>query len=210
MPAPTCWRPRATRRRSRRRRGCGCARARTGKICSSACCWSASSRIWGATTRPSSRTGRRRRRRWRGATRPIPAPPCASSCYVCGIELANAFEELTDAAEQRARFVADRARRHAAGGPDWPLDEDFLAALAHGMPPCSGHRARLRPAGDDRVGGRPDRAGHVDAPHAEPGLRELGWAGPALAGDATHRAVAFAAPARRLRGRAEPRHGWRP
>jgi len=58
--------------------------------------------------------------------------------FVCGIELANAFVELTDAGEQRARFLADRARRHAATGPDWPLDEDFLAALAHGMPPCAG------------------------------------------------------------------------
>ena len=58
--------------------------------------------------------------------------------YVCGIELANAFEELTDAGEQRARFVADRARRHAMGGPDWPMDEDFLAALAHGMPGTAG------------------------------------------------------------------------
>ena len=58
--------------------------------------------------------------------------------FACGMELANAFEELTDAAEQRARFVADRARRHALSGPDWPLDEDFLAALAHGMPSCAG------------------------------------------------------------------------
>ncbi len=59
--------------------------------------------------------------------------------FVCGLELANAFEELTDPAEQRARFVEDRARRHAlTGGGDWPLDEDFLAALAHGMPPASG------------------------------------------------------------------------
>ncbi|HUZ65507.1 MAG TPA: EF-P lysine aminoacylase EpmA [Acetobacteraceae bacterium] len=58
--------------------------------------------------------------------------------FVCGIELANAFVELTDAGEQRARFLADRARRHAATGSDWPLDEDFLAALAHGMPPCAG------------------------------------------------------------------------
>ena len=54
--------------------------------------------------------------------------------FVCGLELANAFEELTDATEQRARFLVDRARRHALTGPDWPLDEDFLAALAHGMP----------------------------------------------------------------------------
>jgi lysyl-tRNA synthetase class 2 len=57
--------------------------------------------------------------------------------YVCGLELANAFVELTDPAEQRARFIADRARRHALYGPDWPLDEDFLAALAH-LPPCAG------------------------------------------------------------------------
>jgi lysyl-tRNA synthetase class 2 len=57
--------------------------------------------------------------------------------YVCGIELANAFVELTDPAEQRARFVADRARRHALYGEDWPLDEDFLAAVAE-LPACSG------------------------------------------------------------------------
>ena len=70
-----------------------------------------------------------------------PADPRAAlrfELFACGIELANAFEELTDAAEQRARFAADRARRHALHGPDWPLDEDFLAALAHGMPPGSG------------------------------------------------------------------------
>jgi lysyl-tRNA synthetase class 2 len=59
--------------------------------------------------------------------------------FVCGLELANAFEELTDAAEQRARFLADRARRHALNGAeDWQLDEDFLAALAHGMPAAAG------------------------------------------------------------------------
>ena len=54
------------------------------------------------------------------------------------MELANAFVELTDAAEQRARFVEDRARRHALYGPDWKLDEEFLAALAFGMPPSAG------------------------------------------------------------------------
>jgi lysyl-tRNA synthetase class 2 len=58
--------------------------------------------------------------------------------FLCGIELANAFVELTDPVEQRARFLADRARRHAAHGPDWELDEDFLAALAQGMPPSAG------------------------------------------------------------------------
>jgi len=58
--------------------------------------------------------------------------------FVCGIELANAFVELTDADEQRARFTADRARRHASTGPDWPMDEDLLAALALGLPPSAG------------------------------------------------------------------------
>ncbi len=78
--------------------------------------------------------------------------------FVCGIELANAFEELTDAGEQRRRFEADRARRHALqGGPDWPLDEDFLQALGHGMPATSGialgfDRLAMIAAGADRIG----------------------------------------------------------
>ncbi len=77
--------------------------------------------------------------------------------FVCGIELANAFVELTDAAEQRARFLADRARRHAiTGTEDWPLDEDFLAALSHGMPPSAGialgfDRLAMIAAGADRI-----------------------------------------------------------
>jgi len=57
--------------------------------------------------------------------------------YVCGIELANAFVELTDADEQRARFEADRARRHALYGPDWEMDEGFLEAVAR-LPSCCG------------------------------------------------------------------------
>jgi lysyl-tRNA synthetase class 2 len=57
--------------------------------------------------------------------------------FMGGMELANAFQELTDPAEQRARFVADRVRRHAQSGEDWPLDEDFLASLAF-LPPCAG------------------------------------------------------------------------
>jgi lysyl-tRNA synthetase class 2 len=76
--------------------------------------------------------------------------------FVCGIELANAFVELTDAAEQRARFAADRARRHAIGGADWPLDEEFLAALAHGMPEAAGialgfDRLAMIASGADRI-----------------------------------------------------------
>jgi lysyl-tRNA synthetase class 2 len=59
--------------------------------------------------------------------------------FVCGMELANAFEELTDPVEQRARFLADRDRRRAVqGDAGWELDEDFLAALDHGLPACSG------------------------------------------------------------------------
>ncbi len=59
--------------------------------------------------------------------------------FVCGLELANAFIELTDAAEQRARFAADRARRRELYGSEgWPMDESLLAALAFGMPPAGG------------------------------------------------------------------------
>lgn len=77
--------------------------------------------------------------------------------FVCGIELANAFIELTDPVEQRARFMEDRARRHAIGGEDWPLDEDFLAALAHGMPQSAGialgfDRLAMIAAGAGRIG----------------------------------------------------------
>lgn len=77
--------------------------------------------------------------------------------FVGGIELANAFVELTDATEQRTRFNEDRARRHALYGEDWPLDEDFLAALTHGMPPAAGialgfDRLAMLAAGADRIG----------------------------------------------------------
>jgi lysyl-tRNA synthetase class 2 len=58
--------------------------------------------------------------------------------FVCGIELANAFAELTDPVEQRTRFMIERERRHAMHGPDWNLDEDFLAALEYGMPQSAG------------------------------------------------------------------------
>jgi lysyl-tRNA synthetase class 2 len=57
--------------------------------------------------------------------------------YAGGLELANAFGELTDPAEQRARFVAETARRRSLGRTVYPLDERLLAALAH-MPPTAG------------------------------------------------------------------------
>jgi lysyl-tRNA synthetase class 2 len=50
--------------------------------------------------------------------------------YVCGVELANGFGELTDAAEQRRRFESDRARRKRLYGTEGPpVDEELLAAL---------------------------------------------------------------------------------
>jgi elongation factor P--(R)-beta-lysine ligase len=58
--------------------------------------------------------------------------------YVGGLELANAFGELTDAAAQRRRFVADQGKKQARYGTAYPIDEDFLAALEHGMPESAG------------------------------------------------------------------------
>ena len=57
--------------------------------------------------------------------------------YACGVELANAFGELTDTAEQRRRFEAEMAEKARVYGERYPIDEDFLAALAM-MPPASG------------------------------------------------------------------------
>ena len=73
------------------------------------------------------------------------ARPCAHDArvaerfelYACGVELANAFGELTDPAEQRRRFEAEMAEKQRLYGERYPIDEDFLAALAH-MPPASG------------------------------------------------------------------------
>jgi lysyl-tRNA synthetase class 2 len=57
--------------------------------------------------------------------------------YACGVELANCFGELTDALEQRRRFEIEMDEKEALYGERYPLDEDFLAALAK-MPPASG------------------------------------------------------------------------
>ena len=73
------------------------------------------------------------------------ARPCADDprvaerfeLYACGVELANGFGELTNAAEQRRRFGAEMDEKARVYGERYPLDEDFLAALAE-MPPASG------------------------------------------------------------------------
>jgi lysyl-tRNA synthetase class 2 len=57
--------------------------------------------------------------------------------YACGVELANGFGELTDPDEQRSRLIAAMNEKEKRYGKRWPIDEDFLLALAH-MPPASG------------------------------------------------------------------------
>ncbi len=57
--------------------------------------------------------------------------------YVCGVEVANAFGELTDAAEQRRRFEREMAEKQRRYGERYPVDEDLLAALG-AMPPACG------------------------------------------------------------------------
>ena len=133
MPAWMCWRPARMPRRWPPRRA---AAARGGKL-------------GGFVLPPAAGAGRAAAgpahptflTHWPAAqaalARRDPADPRVAErfeLFVCGIELANAFVELTDPVEQRARFVADRERRQAMAGPDWPMDEDFLAALAFGLP----------------------------------------------------------------------------
>ena len=73
------------------------------------------------------------------------ARPCADDgrcaerfeLYVCGVELANGFGELTDPVEQRARFIDQMDEREKRYGSRYPIDEDFLHALGR-MPPASG------------------------------------------------------------------------
>ncbi|HEX5863730.1 MAG TPA: EF-P lysine aminoacylase EpmA, partial [Casimicrobiaceae bacterium] len=67
-------------------------------------------------------------------------PPTAErfEAYFEGVELANGFRELADAVEQRARFVADQSARRSAGRSSPQVDERLLAALASGLPDCSG------------------------------------------------------------------------
>ncbi len=73
--------------------------------------------------------------------RPSPVDPRVAErfeAYACGVELTNAFGELTDAAEQRRRFEADMDLKQRLYGERYPIDEDFLAALACGMPESAG------------------------------------------------------------------------
>lgn len=72
--------------------------------------------------------------------RPSPADPRVAErfeIYACGVELANGFGELTDPRVQRTRFIAEMDEKERVYGERYPLDEDFLEALAQ-MPPASG------------------------------------------------------------------------
>lgn len=75
--------------------------------------------------------------------------------YACGVELANCFGELTDPIEQRRRFEAEMDEKERIYGVRYPIDEDFLAALAQ-MPPTSGgalgfDRLVMLATGADRI-----------------------------------------------------------
>jgi lysyl-tRNA synthetase class 2 len=75
--------------------------------------------------------------------------------YCCGVELANAFHELTDPVEQRRRFAADMAAQRRIYGTSHPIDADFLSALAE-MPDACGaalgfDRLMMLATGADRV-----------------------------------------------------------
>lgn len=77
-------------------------------------------------------------------------------CYALGIELANAFVELTDPHEQRARFEHERAVRALTGRDALPAPQQFLAALERGLPPSAGialglERVWMLILGKDRI-----------------------------------------------------------
>ncbi len=59
-------------------------------------------------------------------------------CFAAGMEFANAFTELNDPDEQRARFEQQRADEAAGDEETQPYDEDYVQALEHGMPPTGG------------------------------------------------------------------------
>jgi lysyl-tRNA synthetase class 2 len=67
-------------------------------------------------------------------------PPVAErfELYINGIELANGFQELTDAVEQRKRFESENRKRTKLGNKPVPIDELFLQALESGLPDCAG------------------------------------------------------------------------
>ena len=95
-------------------------------------------------------------------------PPVAErfEAYLNGMELANGFQELTDARAQAARFAHDNAARGALGLAPMPVDARFIAALASGLPDCAGVAL-----GVDRLLMAMTRADCIDAVLAFPSAR---------------------------------------
>jgi lysyl-tRNA synthetase class 2 len=78
--------------------------------------------------------------------RPCPEDPRFAErfeLYAGGVELSNGYGELTDPHEQRRRFLLEEKRRRDAGRHVYPIDQQFLDALAAGMPPSSGNALGL-------------------------------------------------------------------
>lgn len=86
-------------------------------------------------------------------------PPVAErfELYLGTHELANGYHELTDAGQQRGRFVRDNVRRRERGLRELPIDENLLAALEQGVPDCAGvalgiERLLMAMSGSDAIG----------------------------------------------------------
>jgi elongation factor P--(R)-beta-lysine ligase len=91
--------------------------------------------------------------------RPSPKDPRVAErfeLYLCGVEIANGFGELTDATEQRRRLEQEMAEKQRRYGERYPLDEDFLAALSQ-MPEACGIALGL-----DRLVMLATGASHID------------------------------------------------
>ena len=91
--------------------------------------------------------------------------------YIGGFEVANAFSELNDPAEQRRRFEAQLADRASGDAEAHAMDDDYVRALEFGLPPTGGLRHRRRSPGDAADQQPVDPGRHpvsVDAAAVEP------------------------------------------
>ena len=127
--ATRCSRPRASRGSSSTARP-------PGRSSSTTCSPSTSSRS--SSSPPSSSTTRSSCRRSPRSHRSEPGLVERFECFAGGMEFANAFTELNDPDEQRARFEEQKRQTAAGDEETQPYDEDFVRALEHGMPPTGG------------------------------------------------------------------------